>query len=121
MNTKELRIGNYVNWLNKNTFVRAIQYCDDSTSYVSTDISGAITINQIKPISLTEEWLQKFKFMESGEYWDYYPCISLTKLKDGLYFFYNEYDPNLSIKVEYVHQLQNLFFALTGNELTLKQ
>lgn len=73
------------------------------------------------PISLTEEWLMKFGFelscgyFESKcgrctfEYWD----ENKTRLT-------THEGHNLSIQIEHVHQLQNLYFALTGEELTIK-
>jgi len=97
--------------------------------------------NQYKPwemdgIPLTEEWLAKFGFeknmgfksmrksihtgpvrWESNTYivvggidsW-----IDVIRDSDGLVF------QTPSLPCQYVHQLQNLYFALTGNELELK-
>jgi hypothetical protein len=56
----------------------------------------------IKPIPLTEEWLLKFGF----------ECV--YTLDRSFQHLDCEYD------LEYVHQLQNLYFALTGEELTIK-
>ena len=69
-----------------------------------------------KPIPLTEEWLLKFGFV-NGEKNNF----SFTKHVD-LRIFGHESDYNgLWIgKIEHVHQLQNIYFALTGEELTIK-
>lgn len=87
----------------------------------------------IKPIRLTVEWLLKFGFEDvdlnmSGSNW-------LVKKQKGLWrqairIAYSEKSeewsltlecvspPTLSIAtIKYVHQLQNLYFALTGKEL----
>lgn len=72
-----------------------------------------------KPIPLTEEWLLKFGF-EVFEF-DHKPNQyrlgnRLIVIRcDGFY----EYGTN--IKVSHVHSLQNLIFALTGEELEVKQ
>ena len=87
---------------------------------------------QAEPIPLTEEILLKFGFKEvEGERWcdtheefeecNYY-CLGAFKI------YYNPetdkfeddslYDFNVNLK--YVHSLQNIYFALTGEELTFK-
>jgi len=77
--------------------------------------------NHIHPIPLTEEWLLKFGFDYDNETSTYSLLTSLRKcdlcidilLSDGEYFW--KY-----VELKYVHQLQNLYFALTGNELEIK-
>ena len=71
------------------------------------------------PIPLTEEWLLKFGFewknfaMRNGR-------ISIRE-SDGKYNLHltNEAASTITIQIKYVHQLQNLYFALTGEELTI--
>ena len=64
----------------------------------------------IDSISLTEEWLLKFGFENNGiAFWN---GVGLSKLSDGFYF--------MTTKIEFLHQLQTLYFALTGEELTIK-
>ena len=46
-----------------------------------------------------------------------YEALTLNASEPVGYLFFNGY----RIKCKYVHELQNLFFALTGKELTLKQ
>ena len=71
------------------------------------------------PIPLTEEWLLKFGFvpekMEDG-----FLSYRLKFVDISMPYFEFTYDYGTeSFEVKYVHQLQNLFFALTGTELTL--
>jgi len=96
--------------------------------------SPVVTVNfkNIEPIPLTEEWLLKFGFelYESGYYFPY--KINNQWEKDNWYFCanyrYNQIDichrGNLGslirFDIKYVHQLQNLYFALTGTELEVK-
>ena len=78
-----------------------------------------------QPIPLTEEWLLKFGFEHA--YTSSYPeytryCINSFSVSSWgkqklicLGDFESEYD----IEIQHVHQLQNLYFALTGEELKL--
>lgn len=74
------------------------------------------------PIELTEEWLKKFDLKSFKA--DIHQ-VHLTKENVGYSaFIVQENDPEnwIFIKddIEYVHQLQNLYFALTGEELKTK-
>ena len=68
---------------------------------------------EYKPIPLTEEWLFKFGFEKAYE--------TCYQYKD---FILNDkfimMDIDITIQLKYVHQLQNLYHALTGEELTIK-
>jgi hypothetical protein len=77
-----------------------------------------------KPIPLTEEWLLKFGFIKTSEYEFYFWQNSIWKLKEyknkryyELYHYSDEVDCTM---IKYVNQLQNLYFALTGEELTIE-
>jgi hypothetical protein len=81
------------------------------------------------PIPLTEEWLLKFGFKKDLDGSFVFGLLSMFKdkrLKQNVYI-YTESTQSLSdgqwvvindLKLQYVHQLQNLYFALTGEELT---
>ena len=81
--------------------------------------------SDIKPIPLTEDWLIKFGFAKDADRNQYKKgwfriCDTISQ---GLSFvdldvFQN--DECVWVAVKYVHQLQNLYFALTGEELTIK-
>lgn len=78
----------------------------------------------IKPIPLTEEWLLKFGFEKDEECKSWSILTSLEKF-DYLFEIENKYQecfqPDfIKIDIKYVHQLQNLYFALTGNKLEIK-
>ena len=86
---------------------------------IVADWSTVKYANDFTPIELTEDWLKKFGFeYTDGE--DAYECIwalsgfELWQHDKGFchsYIFGGE--------INHVHQLQNMFFALTGNELEL--
>jgi hypothetical protein len=64
-------------------------------------------------IPLTEEWLVTFGFeyIEEYKWWEIDWCNFTIDL-GGEYEFEFAFHP-----IKYVHQLQNLYFALTGKEL----
>ena len=77
-------------------------------------------ISVLKPIPLTEEWLFKFGFdnkFNKGKI----NIIPKGRLgyKNGRTYF-NSWTI-LEKQPDYVHELQNLYFALTGEELTLNK
>jgi hypothetical protein len=81
-------------------------------------------LEECQPIPLTEEWLVKFGFQNDDDDWlidiDDRNCIHINLKKKRTLL--ESYDGLLTVKnIEYVHFLQNLYFALTGEELTLKE
>ena len=115
----ELRFGNLVSDTHaSDTFSAKVNKITDSRVYYGSFHSHP---NDLKPISLTEEWLIKFGFKKT---WFGYENIStgieIEPLKKGDYTICinaNEYHVGESFK--YVHQLQNIYFALTNKELEL--
>ena len=67
------------------------------------------------PIGLTREWLIKFGFEEALNGW-WSPCEEYSYREGNFYLGANIF----LAKIDYVHQLQNLPFALTNEELTIK-
>jgi hypothetical protein len=81
-----------------------------------TTCSGSFT-HQVEPIPLTEEWLLKFGFIPNP-YQDRYEKGIIKFECDktlGETILWIELAPH----IKYVHQLQNLYFALTEEELIL--
>lgn len=139
MKSTELRIGNIIKIKNpilKDLIDEGFQkiYTDRTTViYVGYDYLGVIIDNSeveimlqdVEPIPLTEEWLLKFGFEKKPMYGKHNRYFFI---KNKLYYcqhdFYSFVYSNNSLEIKepkYVHQLQNLYFALTGEELTLKQ
>ncbi len=111
------------------------------------NIGGYITeqcpLKDFEPIPLTEEWLLKFGFkvkdrksnLDTDIFYiptfeiDYCLFYADFRLDYGLYVEYTdspfpEDDEKLypiTFGIKYVHQLQNLLYSLTGEELTIKQ
>ena len=127
MKTTELRIGNYITteYLNKSTF-KVISIHSDRIYFESVreNFKSDTIQNYIKPIQLTEEWLVKFGFEKLTDKSRGFNSNSYTYTK-GISFIVHLNDKLLSVNFwqgnekKYVHELQNLFFALTGEELTI--
>ena len=102
MKASELRIGNSI-------------MQDDDFVFVTWWRLELMEKNKLeyKPIPLTEEWLFKFGFEKAYE--------TCYQYKD---FILNDkfimMDIDITIQLKYVHQLQNLYHALTDEELTIK-
>lgn len=115
MNAKELRLGNLVNRLDKieiiNGITKGIEIYYD---FITTNKSGVITSNQIEPIQLTEKWLLKAgfkKYFTNGHTWinGHFTVV----FDNGMIEAYGDNQ----IRIKYLHQLQNLYYILRGEEL----
>lgn len=105
MKANELRIGNWVfNGRNIRVIPTQIEWFSEG-------------VYDLLPIPLTEEWLLKFGFEQNK-----------LSAKHNSFIWYENH---IGIKgllgvvkpyeCKHVHQLQNLYFALTGEELKLKE
>lgn len=130
MKITELRLGNYIH-------IR-------DNKVIKVDIGTLIDIEThqglFSPIPLTEEWLVDFGFspttcsdkpnwsynyhdltyydlqLNEDKYYDLSLLSSYIENED----IYVELFPYNNPKVKFVHELQNLYFALTGKELITK-
>lgn len=130
MQVNELRIGNYVNvptQPNPVQVVCSIMPAHAGTSHTIEHLKngGYLTPYElINPIPLTDEWLLKFGFDVIEELMIYanktHCLVELPQPTGGWVFMpFCSKDSNTYITIQYVHQLQNLCFALTGEELTI--
>jgi hypothetical protein len=131
MKASELRIGNFIykeseyefeNGINQ--IISVLQFECVSTRPLNCHVKHYnVNTSNLKPIPLTEEWLLKFGFEKTE--WDNFNSYRLMiGSNDYAIILYSdgncEVGDIITCKIEYVHQLQNLYFALTGEELTLK-
>ena len=132
MKATELRIGNLVNYdtAEGDVLLNIIDWQD--LKWLSEDEPSFNLVHN--PIPLTEEWLLKFGFDKHGEFGEYYRIFNKGLIID-IEDTDNEFivwvrigddilEPLLKVGypiayIQYVHQLQNLYFALTNEELTL--
>ena len=82
--------------------------------------------NDIEPIPLTEEWLIKFGFEWNEELRSFekkgFRWLAKSVEMNASYQLWDNINRCMLSNQMYwhVHQLQNLYFALTGEELTIK-
>lgn len=131
MKITDLRNGNYLMAIDDVVVVNAVinsgerVYTDlldvGETSFVDYPLSF------LKPISITDTWLQNLGFESNGdeheEEWYQkdeplfgYKITDMAEIGDG-----HIWDGAFTdAPCKHVHQLQNLYYALTGNELSFK-
>lgn len=133
MKANEFRIGNFVG----TSFFTVGKIISIQKDFVDVDSDGIISskiIDELKPIKLTEDILLKCGFEkkesegEIGLHFEYflkkyvsivfnYGAFHLVNIDidcDDLWSYYN-----IGTNITYLHQLQNLYFALNGEELEI--
>lgn len=135
--TSELRIGNSVLWNrhdesleNEVVEIYTIQRASVRAYTEIEELSEMLLrYEDIEPIPLTEEWLVRFGFTYDGvlidmlleiEKYKFLGYDNKSKRVHCYHFKPTVQGANLC-ECKYVHQLQNLYFALTGGELTIKE
>lgn len=128
MKANELRIGNLVHCILLGTS-KVLELRNDGISICSPDNNlNAYFIpnkdlHRLELIPLTEEWLLKMGGVKLlGDEWNYRLSIGAIYIRFRVYkTVYSDLEGiYLGQHIQYVHQLQNLYFALTGEELTIK-
>ena len=128
MDSKEIRVGNYVfdsankilhiDWFENDKACMRMMV-NDIQVHPLTDY-----IKYLRPIPLSDLWLLRFGFEKSIENDETLPCYKKGKytvalcLKNKWQFWIRTVD--IYNSPQYVHQLQNIMFDLTGEELKLK-
>jgi hypothetical protein len=116
MEAKELRIGNY-------HYYHVVDNLDerkewDEICQIDADDFKSIS-ESYKPIPIIEEWLIKLGFEKKGSFYriENSRFVEVIIHDDGIDVCnHSVYLPH----IKYAHQLQNLYFALTNQELTIK-
>jgi hypothetical protein len=123
----ELRCGNALYWSTNNDLVFV-----DSEHIRMCSVSNKSFNELYKLIPITEEWLLKLNFSEG---FDWEEGNFTNSLDNSILLYFDEYK-NIWVvgkylysgfagsftklaEIKYINQLQNLYFALTGEELTL--
>jgi len=127
MKANECRVGNLVTYENKTHNIFGIS---EEHPFLDTIEYGAFVVEWIdlKPIKLTKEWFLKFGFLWTNEVFGDDEIYFIFQSEDtwdgswtenGFYYLGSEMLP-FGKTIEFVHQLQNLYFALTGKELEFR-
>jgi hypothetical protein len=113
MKATELRIGNWV----------LDEYADGSRYKTKVGIEQIEYPHNCQPIPLTEDILLKCGFEWVKEAFGYFDKLHAAYIWDNgdveIHPFCTN-DKDCWVKIKYLHQLQNLYFALTGEELNVE-
>lgn len=111
--SKELRIGNLVN----DYFNEVIK--------VDLVIISNVKKMKIKPIRVTKDWLHKFGFVPDKTFKNYYRLCDESDNPCFVVNYHGDFSEcnldGFNVKLRHIHKLQNLYFALTGQELTINE
>lgn len=130
MKANELRIGNLIKRIHSNSFDKVNGY-DLLHSEKLNDVNHLVEWNDLEPILLSAEWLIKAGFKRTENIspgrapvkWEKY--FTHEELWDLVFLldennFRIDWTSSISYgQCKYVHQLQNLYYSLTGEELTV--
>ncbi len=120
MEAIEFRIGNYVDLGNR--IAKVIEIYSKAVTVVDleeTQDTLECLESRVKPIILSEKWLVNFGFKKNAE-WFSNSLFEINIEERGAHvrLIMGGISKYL-LHIKYVHQLQNLYFALTGEELTI--
>jgi hypothetical protein len=120
MKANELRIGNY--------YYGDVLFPSEYNVITANDLvelDSDPLDDYYQPLPLTEEWLLKFGFEKRNKTDDgiifgvlNFTLIFCQTMDNDFAYFLNGYHNDCNL--QYVHELQNLYFALTKKELTMK-
>lgn len=127
MDAKQLRIGNWVNCIN---------YWDGDDPRSAHGIVDAIPMEHceynigvqcgeewesfgVEPIPLDEDWLVKFGLTRGS--CNMFEILNYVLHKRDVGYLVYRGHGAMHVHCKYVHQLQNLYFALKEEELTIKE
>ena len=127
---QDLRIGNLVNYICGEEDFYIIRSINEEYVSLKDNVSfDNVRYDEIEPIEITEEWLLKFGFIirdkkyslnYGGESMKY--AVLETNIRNPFFLYFhgrfgfniNEGRKNGDYCIKHIHQLQNLYFALTG-------
>ena len=136
INLKDIRVGNYVHHRDDWSYRQVgIDFKEFDFAWDYSDFHALLECTlfpeAIEYISLTEEWLLNFGFKKSGYeflFWEHpqlksvdFAGINWADEDFPEYQFLNVSINGHIIQINYVHQLQNFYFTLTGEDLVLKK
>ena len=124
MKAQNLMIGNLVNYQSISLGINDPEYVIQN----GADIQVHENFNVFNPIPITPEWLERAGFekervhLSDGDTWVYSiksknDYFEIENHWDGGYL----YDGRNQVQIKYIHQLQNLYFALTQKQLEFKK
>ncbi len=119
MNIRDLRVGNLILFAEDSTIFEVTEISEYGVNVKNEEEETYIEIDSFEGIGITEDWLIKFGFKSvAGNY-------EFNNGTTNIVFYKNEIYESIEGQwkwyphIRHIHQLQNLYFALTGEELEL--
>lgn len=121
MKANELRIGNYFidEVQNENTisayYIHELEMFNNSPKYRTVS-------KYFKAIDLSEEWLIKLGFEQhtSNPFWFRKKQLCISVIGKVELISWDMHIFKIDTEIKYIHQLQNLYFSLTQEELIIE-
>lgn len=130
MEAKNFRIGNFVNAKTTEdefNVVKEIGFSDNQRGYYLRlkNINHGVWLEHndedlIIGIPITEKWLVNLGFEKGFYYEKGFLKLSNGKKRTLVRYVISDSESVSIATIQFVHELQNLFFAITGKELELK-
>lgn len=107
----DLRAGNWI--------LVGVQYPKEERAISEEEVQMVLDrVLSAKPIELTGEWFRRFGFIKKGPFWNDTNSSFKVHNSDKKYWVVDSFNQTWG-PFEYVHQLQNLYSDLIGEELSL--
>lgn len=126
---QDLRIGNWVNYYNDNVYFKVVSVGHSGLDVENSHEKTWIERDQFQPIPITPEILEKAGFIGKYKSCGYHYTKDIVNLSSQdeddygnsienyqLHFYHN----HQGAPIYFVHQLQNLYHSLIGEELKLE-
>ena len=117
MNKQDLRLGNYI-FSKETNSIRKITGITEEHPFFDSITFDYPCWDEIEGIKLTEHILYKLGFIKDGIWFNFsfgFYSIGISNDYSGFNFSYDDG----FIPLKYVHELQNLIFSLSNEELVL--
>jgi len=132
MKANELRIGNYVTWIDQEDVSSAVLtvvgiYLNDSIWLEwqwedGTSDNTDCGFDSVRPIPLTEEWILKFGAEKQTQYQFVHGRFRLIWKPEYKYWYVIHNDTlHYMNKIEFVHEWQNFMFVMGSEELQIQE
>ncbi|MCC8423574.1 hypothetical protein [Mucilaginibacter sp. UR6-11] len=116
VNAQELRIGNFIQTPEGLAKVVTIANMKIGGTRLENGNHKVMEYEDCEPIELTVDWLDRFGFIKEDETW-WNNHVGVKTVEGGFYF--SAMHDGIT-DISYVHQLQNLAYAINQTELTLE-
>lgn len=121
MKANDVRLKNLVKYQGEVYQIAAIT---EEYPYLNTTEfgDGVVEWSNLQGVEITEEWLLKFGFTKSFAVTNFAIQIEagvMDLMPSNIIGYYVYIEDNWICTIEYVHELQNLYFIITGQELII--